>query len=58
MDIEKVFCIAAMAVAVLVALIFVADIAIGTKTIVLDVMFLIGAALVIWQGLSTYRELR
>ncbi len=58
MDIEKVFCIAAMLVAGLVSLIFVADIAIGTKTIVLDVMFLIGAALVIWQGLATYRELR
>ena len=49
-----------MIVAGLVCLIFLLDAAVGVlgRNIMLDVMFIIGAAFVLWQGFETTRELR
>lgn len=61
METEKVLCYVAMGVAGLVALIFLLDAALGLLgrvSIVLDVLFIIGAAFVLWQGIETARELR
>lgn len=50
----------AMVVAGLVCLVFVLDLAAGVlgRNIVLDILFLLGGALVLWQGIETVRELR
>ena len=60
METDKVLTYAAMSVAGLVALIFLLDATLSVlgRNIVLDVLFIIGAALVIWQGYETSRELR
>ncbi|WP_169974786.1 hypothetical protein [Tautonia rosea] len=60
METEKILCFASMIVAGLVALLFVLDLALGIfgRFIVLDILFILGAAFVIWQGVETYRELR
>ncbi len=60
MEFQKVLCYIAMGVAGLVILIFALDAAAGVlgRNIALDVMFIIGGALVIWQGIETARELR
>jgi hypothetical protein len=60
METPKVLCYAAMIVAGLVCLIFLLDAAAGIlgRNILLDVMFIIGAAFVLWQGFETSRELR
>ncbi len=61
METEKVLCYAAMGVAGLVCLIFILDIALsifGRVSVALDVMFILGAGLVLWQGFETTRELR
>jgi len=61
METEKVLCYVAMAVAGLVCLIFLLDAAfsvLGRASIVLDIMFILGAAFVLWQGIETARELR
>jgi hypothetical protein len=60
METPKVLCYVAMAVAGLVALIFLLDAAVGIlgRNLVLDIMFILGAAFVLWQGFETSRELR
>ena len=60
METEKVLTYAAMIVAGLVALIFVLDAALAVlgRNIVLDILFILGAAFVIWQGFETSREFR
>jgi hypothetical protein len=58
MEIPKALCISAMAIAGLVCLIFVLDAAALSKTYVLDVMFILGGAFVLWQGFEAMRELR
>ncbi len=60
METEKVLTYAAMSVAGLIALIFLLDAALGVmgRNIVLDILFILGAAFVIWQGIETARELR
>ncbi|WP_152052956.1 hypothetical protein [Tautonia marina] len=60
METEKILCFASMIVAGLVALLFVLDLALGIfgRFIVLDILFILGAAFVLWQGVETYRELR
>ena len=60
METEKILCFASMIVAGLVALLFLLDLGLGIfgRYIVLDILFLLGAAFVIWQGVETYRELR
>ncbi len=54
-------CYGAMGVAGLVALLFLLDIVaqlLGGQSMVLDIMFILGAAFVLWQGFETSRELR
>jgi threonine/homoserine/homoserine lactone efflux protein len=60
METEKVLTYAAMSVAGLIALIFLLDAALGVmgRNIALDILFILGAAFVIWQGIETARELR
>ncbi len=60
MEIDKVLTYVAMGVAGLVCLIFLLDLglAILGRNILLDVLFIIGAAFVIWQAFETGRELR
>lgn len=58
---EKVLTFAAMGIAGLLTLLFLLDAAIGVpfgrESIVLDVMFLIGGAFILWQSIETLREL-
>jgi uncharacterized membrane protein len=61
METEKVLCYVAMGVAGLVCLIFLLDATLGIlgrASMVLDIMFILGAAFVLWQGIETARELR
>ena len=60
METPKVLCYAAMIVAALVCLIFLLDAAAGIlgRNILLDVLFIIGGAFILWQGFETSRELR
>ena len=60
MELPKVLCFAAMIIAGLICLIFVLDAAAGVlgRNIALDVLFILGGAFVIWQGIETTRELR
>ncbi len=61
MELEKTLCYVAMGVAGLVSLLFLLDLTIGLfggQSKVLDIMFILGAAFVLWQGFETTRELR
>ncbi|RUL88055.1 hypothetical protein [Tautonia sociabilis] len=60
METEKILCFASMIVAGLVALLFLLDLILGIfgRYLVLDILFVLGAGFVIWQGIETYRELR
>ncbi len=60
METEKVLTYAAMIVAGLVALIFLLDLTLKVlgRNVALDVLFILGAAFVLWQGFETSRELR
>lgn len=60
METEKVLTYAAMIVAGLVCLIFVLDLALAVlgRNVMLDVLFIVGGACVIWQGFETSREFR
>ncbi|MFO0907129.1 MAG: hypothetical protein U0794_01975 [Isosphaeraceae bacterium] len=60
METEKVLTYAAMIIAGLVGLIFLLDatLAVLGRNIVLDILFILGAAFVIWQGFETSREFR
>ncbi len=61
MGIDKVLCYAAIVIAGLVTLIFLLDATLGLLgriSLVLDILFIIGAAFVLWQGFETARELR
>ena len=60
MEIQKVLCYLAMVISALVALIFILDAAVGVlgRNIVLDILFILGAALVLWQGIETSRQFR
>jgi uncharacterized membrane protein YqjE len=60
METEKVLCYTAMGVAGLVCLIFILDLAagvLGKTSMVMDILFILGGAFVIWQGVETAREL-
>ncbi len=58
---EKVLTFSAMGIAGLLTLLFLLDAALGVpfgrESIVLDVMFLIGGAFILWQSIETLREL-
>ncbi|HEX8199348.1 MAG TPA: hypothetical protein VF590_02595 [Isosphaeraceae bacterium] len=62
MSSEKVLCLVSMIVAGLVALAFLLDAILGMPfgraSILLDILFVVGAAFVLWQGFETNRELR
>ena len=60
METEKVLTYAAMIVAGLVSLIFLLDLTLAVlgRNLVLDILFVLGGAFVIWQGYETSRELR
>lgn len=60
METEKVLTYAAMIVAGLVGLIFLLDATLSLlgRNLVLDILFILGSAFVIWQGFETSREFR
>lgn len=60
MELPKLFCIIAMAIAGLVCLLFVLDAAVGVfgQNLVLDILFILAGAFILWQGFETTRELR
>ncbi len=61
METEKLLCFGAMGAAGLVALVFLLDIVaqvLGGQSMLLDIMFILGAVFVLWQGFETSRELR
>jgi hypothetical protein len=61
MEINKVLCYAAIVIAGLVTLIFLLDATLGLMgriSLVLDILFIIAGAFVLWQGLETAREMR
>lgn len=61
METQKVLCYVAMGIAALICLIFLLDTTLGIlgrQSIPLDIMFILGAAFVLWQGFETSRELR
>ena len=60
MEIDKLLTYVAMGIAGLVCLIFLLDLglAILGRNVLLDILFVIGSAFVIWQGFETSRELR
>jgi threonine/homoserine/homoserine lactone efflux protein len=60
METQKILCYVAMIVAGLVCLIFLLDatLSILGRNLVLDILFILGGAFVIWQGVETARELR
>ncbi|MBX6316190.1 MAG: hypothetical protein IRY99_25255 [Isosphaeraceae bacterium] len=60
MQTEKVLTIIALAVAGLLTLLFVLDLIVGifNRNIVVDILFAIAGAFVIWQGVETLREFR
>ena len=55
MEIEKVLTYTAMGVAGLVCLIFLLDLALAVlgRNLVLDILFILGGAFVLWQGFET-----
>jgi threonine/homoserine/homoserine lactone efflux protein len=61
METEKVLCLVAMVIAGLLTLLFLLDAALGMPfgrvSLLLDILFIIGGAFVLWQGYDTYREL-
>ncbi len=60
MEINKVLCYAAIVIAGLVTLIFLLDATLGLLgriSLVLDILFIIAGAFVLWQGLETAREM-
>ena len=62
METDKALTVTSMVIAGLVILLFVLDAAVGIpfgrRAIVLDVLFALGGAFVLWQGVETYREFR
>jgi hypothetical protein len=60
METEKVLCIVSLVIAGLLTLVFLLDLALGIpfgrSSVMLDVMFLVAGAFVIWQGIATYKE--
>lgn len=61
MQIEKIFCYAAMVVAGVLTLIFLLDAVagvLGRTSLALDILFILAGAFILWQGFETSRELR
>lgn len=62
METEKLLTIISLVVAGLVILVFLLDLALGfpfnRPSAVLEIMFVLGGAFVMWQGIETYLEYR
>ncbi len=61
MELDKVITYAAIAVAGIVCLVFVLDLAagiFGERHIAMDILFILGAGFLLWQGVETVLELR
>ncbi len=60
MEINKLITYGAIAIAGLICLIFLLDLAAGIfgRLIVMDILFIIGGAFLLWQGIETALELR
>jgi len=64
METEKALCIAALFISGVVTLLFLIDLIAGFPfqraggNVAFDVLFVMGGAFVLWQGIDTYRELR
>jgi hypothetical protein len=62
METDKVLCFSSLIGAGLITFIFLLDatlkVPFGGASRALDILFIIGGALVLWQGFETYRELR
>jgi hypothetical protein len=60
METEKVITYTAISVAGLVCLIFLLDLAAGIfgRNVAMDIMFILGAGFLLWQGVETMLELR
>jgi hypothetical protein len=61
METDKILTYVSMGIAGLVGLVFLLDAGLrlfGRESLALDIMFIIGAVFVLWQGFETTRELR
>jgi hypothetical protein len=60
MEINKLITYGAIAIAGLICLIFLLDLAAGIfgRLIFMDILFIIGGAFLLWQGIETALELR
>jgi hypothetical protein len=60
MQTEKIITYSAMAVAGLICLLFLLDLVakIFDRNIPMDILFILGGAFLLWQGVETIRELR
>jgi hypothetical protein len=60
MEINKLITYGAIAVAGLICLVFLLDLAAGIfgRIVVMDVLFIIGGVFLLWQGIETALELR
>jgi hypothetical protein len=61
METDKVITYSAIGVAGLVCLIFLLDLAAGIfggRNVAMDVLFILGSAFLLWQGVETMLELR
>jgi threonine/homoserine/homoserine lactone efflux protein len=60
MQTEKVITYATIGVAGLILLLFLLDLVAGIfgRNVVMDILFILGAAFLLWQGIETILELR
>lgn len=62
MSLQKILTLVAMVVAGLLAVIFAADLALGVpfnrSALLLDIGLLIACALILWQGVETFLEVK
>ena len=60
MELNKILTFSAIGVASLVTLVFVLDLAAGIfgRHIAMDVLFILGAGFLLWQGVETILEMR
>ena len=61
METDKIITYSAIGVAGLVCLVFLLDLAagiFGRQSVAMDILFILGAAFLLWQGVETVLELR
>jgi hypothetical protein len=60
METQKIITYSAIGVAGIVCLVFLLDLAAGIfgRNVAMDVMFILGSAFLLWQGVETMLELR